>query len=277
MDQTERVRRMTAETGSFRMDCFRFGHGERCLVILPGLSVQSVMGQAEAVAEAYRPLTGDFTVYVFDRRRDPPDSYTVDGMAEDTAVAVRTLGLGRVSLFGVSQGGMIAMKIAAAHPGLVDALVLGSTTARVTGAEYRVIENWIRLAREKNAAALYRAFAEAVYPKSVADASRELLDRAAETVTEEELGRFVVLAEAAGGFDGREDLQRITCPVLIIGDTDDRVLGPGAAESIRDCLGERPDAELYLYDGFGHAAYDIAPDYKERVLRFLLRHDPEKG
>ena len=41
----------SVETGDFRMDFFRFGRGKRTLVILPGLSVQSVMGAAEAVAE----------------------------------------------------------------------------------------------------------------------------------------------------------------------------------------------------------------------------------
>jgi hypothetical protein len=24
-----------------------------------------------------------------------------------------------------------------------------------------------------------------------------------------------------------------------------------------------------MYDGYGHAAYDFAPDYKEQVLKFL--------
>ena len=41
-------------TGSMRF--FRFGRGEKTLVILPGLSVQSVMGAAEAIAAAYRAL-----------------------------------------------------------------------------------------------------------------------------------------------------------------------------------------------------------------------------
>ena len=46
------VETVTAE--GFTMDYIRFGHGEKPLVILPGLSVQSVMGSAAAVAEAYR-------------------------------------------------------------------------------------------------------------------------------------------------------------------------------------------------------------------------------
>ena len=40
------------QTESFSMDYFRFGRGSRTMVILPGLSVQSVMGAAQAVEAA---------------------------------------------------------------------------------------------------------------------------------------------------------------------------------------------------------------------------------
>ena len=69
------------------MDYFRFGHGGDTLAILPGLSVQSVMGSADIVAESYRLLTDDFTIYVFDRRKELPASYPICAMAQDTAQA----------------------------------------------------------------------------------------------------------------------------------------------------------------------------------------------
>ena len=46
----------TVKTDSFSMDYFRFGQGENTLVILPGLSVQSVMGFADSVVDAYQVL-----------------------------------------------------------------------------------------------------------------------------------------------------------------------------------------------------------------------------
>ena len=58
----------TVHTPDFSMDYLRFGSGERTLVILPGLSVQSVMGLGDAIAAAYRPLEEKYTIYVFDRR-----------------------------------------------------------------------------------------------------------------------------------------------------------------------------------------------------------------
>ena len=104
---TENIQIETVKTDSFSMDYFRFGRGEKILVILPGLSVQSVMGSAEAVAEAYQLLTDDFTVYLFDRRNELPPSYSVYEMARDTAEAFRVLGLENVCIFGTSQGGII--------------------------------------------------------------------------------------------------------------------------------------------------------------------------
>lgn len=266
---TERVQIKTAKWDSGEMEYFRFGCGKETLVIVPGLSVQSVMRSADAVAQAYKALTDDYTIYVFDRRKDLPAAYSVRDMAEDTASAFRALGLGQVNLFGASQGGMISMEIAIRCPELVKKLVLGSTSACVTDGQFALIEKWIQLAENGDAAALYSAFGEALYPEALYNAARELLIELAKSVTDEELRRFVVMAKALKGFHITDELAKISCPVLVIGDEDDRVLGAEASREIADRMGGRPGVELYMYDGCGHAAYDTAPDYKERIARFL--------
>ena len=103
MIQIETVRKET-----FEMQFFRFGSGPRTYVILPGLSVQSVMASAEAVAQAYASFAEEYTIYVFDRRAALPPVYTVRDMARDTAEAMLALGLHDIYLFGASQGGMMA-------------------------------------------------------------------------------------------------------------------------------------------------------------------------
>ena len=259
----------TVCTETFSMDYFRFGSGEKTLVILPGLSVQSVMGAADAIAEAYRPVGDEFTVYVFDRRKDLPSPYTVRDMARDTAEAFRTLGLRDVCLFGASQGGMIALVIAIEYPELVGKMVLGSSSAHVQEAQYRVLEEWVRLAGAGDREGLYLSFGREIYPPAVFDQYREALIAAAGTVTDADLARFVILAEGTKGFDVVEDLVRIRCPVLAIGVFEDGVLDSDATMEIAEKLDTRPDFRLYMYTGFGHAAFDTAPDYKERILRFF--------
>ncbi len=260
----------TVRTDRFTMDYFRFGRGKEPLVILPGLSVQSVMGSADAIAESCRRLSEEFTVYVMDRRKELPPVCPVREMARDTAEALLTLELGPVCLFGVSQGGMMALTMALEQPELVRRLALGSAAARVTPAQYASIEeNWIRPAKAGRAEELYLAFGEALYPPAAFEQYRTALLEAAGTVTAEELARFVVLAEGVKGFDVSGELGKLACPVLVLGAADDRVLGGDASRLLAEGLKGRPDCELYMYDGYGHAAYDTAPDYKERLLRFF--------
>ena len=256
-------------TDGFSVRYFRFGHGGRSMVILPGLSVQSVMGSAEAVARAYAGMAEDFTVTVFDRREELPPVYTVRDMAEDTARAMKALGMERACLFGASQGGMMAVLIAAGHPELVERLALGSAAPKVREDRAGILAEWVRLAEEGNAEGLYLSFGEAVYPESLFAGAREVLTAMARTVTPEELARFSILARGTEGFDASEQAGGILCPVLVLAASDDRVLGPDAGADFARILGDRPDFSLHVYDGYGHAAYDTAPDYKERLYRFF--------
>ncbi len=259
----------TVKTADFEMKFFRFGSGVRPFVILPGLSVQSVMGAADAIAEAYGCFAGEYTVYVFDRREQLPPVYPVAEMARDTAQAFLALGLRGADVFGASQGGMIAMEIAIMCPELVRSLALGSTAPRFRADQSSALEQWIHLARDGDAAALYLGFGEKLYPKELFEASRGALLAAAESVTENDLARFAVLAEGTRGFDVTEQLTAIRCPVLAVGDREDAVVGPEGTLAIAEKLGGRPDFRLHMYSGYGHAAYDTAPDYKDRLYRFF--------
>lgn len=259
----------TIEISSGTMDYLKFGQGEEKLVIIPGLSVRSVLRFADAIAEAYELLASEFTIYLLDRKSNPPKGYTLNEMASDTAEAIRALGIRRASVLGASQGGMIALTIAITQPDLVDKLVVCSTSARMEGAALDMLATWIELAKAEDAEGLYLAFGRAIYPSNVFSSMRSaLLEEAAKT-TSEELRRFVILAESARDFDMLDDLDKIACPVFAIGSKDDGVFGAEPTLQIAERLGNRPDFALHLYDGFGHAAYDLAPDFKERVLRFL--------
>lgn len=258
-----------AECQDFAMDYFRFGTGARTLVILPGLSVQSVMGSAEAVAAAYASMAEDYTIYVFDRRETLPETYSVAEMARDTAEAMKALELRDTYLFGASQGGMMALVIAIEYPALVKKLVLGSTSAHVQPEQFQVIERWIALAEAKDPVGLYLAFGEEIYPPAVFEQFREALIAAGGTVTEAELQRFITLAKGIEGFDVSDRVAEISCPVLAIGVYEDAVLDADATMEIAEKLDPRPDFRLYLYMGYGHAAFDTAPDYRERMRKFF--------
>lgn len=79
-------------------------------------------------------------------------------------------------------------------------------------------------------------------------------------------GRFLVNANAILGFDAAEDIENIHCPTLIIGGADDKIVGVKASYEMKERI---PGSQLYIYDGLGHAAYEEAGDFYQRVFDFL--------
>ena len=80
--------------------------------------------------------------------------------------------------------------------------------------------------------------------------------------------RFRILCESCLEHDSREDLGKINCPVLVIGASEDKVLGGEASKEIAAGI---PGAELYIYEGYSHGAYEQAKDFNSRVLDYLLK------
>ena len=247
------------------MNYLKFGTGRKPFVLIPGLSIQSVLNMGDAVKNAFRAYDKDFAFYLIDRREDLPPVYTVADMARDTAEKIKELGLKDVCLFGASQGGMIAMLIAAWYPELVYKLVLGSTTAKVTETSNSILNNWINLAKERKGVDLYLAFGEKIYPHGFFKQYNRLLAAAGKGVSDEEFDRFIIVAKGAEGFDATAELDKIKCPVLVMGAEDDQVLGPEGSYDLARSLG----CQLHMYTGYGHACYDTAPDYKERMFKFF--------
>lgn len=261
----------TVTIDGFSMNYFRFGQGEKTFVMLPGLSAQGVMGSAEQITDAYAMMTDDFTVYVFDPRNELPGSYSVSEMAEDMAKVLPSLGLGPVYVMGASMGGMVALELAVHHPELIEKIVLASSAVQMKDEQFQTLDRWIRLAREGDAEALYLDFGKSIYPEEIFEQSRDALVEASKTVTENNLNRFVILAESMRGFDVADDMDKIECPILAINDKEDHVLGEEAVKTMEQTMSRREDGEFYLYDGYGHAVYDTAPDFKERMLQFFMK------
>ena len=259
----------------FNVRYFKFGNGKRVFVIIPGISVKSVMDMGDLVAAQYADMADEFTIYVLDRPVELADGVTLFDIAEETAKAISALNLKNAVLFGASQGGMISMIIALTHPELVQMLVLGSTSAKVDEGQYKVIGEWSRLAREKSGRKLYLAFGRKIYPQAVFEAYKDILAQTGETVTDEEYARFIKLAESSKDFDIIERLSEITCPVLVLGAKDDPVLGGDSSPQIYEALKKTVLCELYMYDGYGHAAFDTAPDYRKRIVDFVHKWDGE--
>lgn len=248
------------------MEYASFGSGNKNFIILPGLSIHSVIGLKNAVAAAYRIFAEEYTVYIFDAPQVLPDTTSIRSLADDTAKTMRAIGIEKADILGVSMGGMIAAQLAADYPGLVNKAVLGSTLARPDGYFAGMIEKWIDLAGSRDETALLESFADHVYSENTLREYKESLIFSWRGITDEEYKRFTVLAKAVRAVDVMDDLKRIQCPVLVIGARGDKAVSAGSISRISDVL----KCSLYMYGNeYGHAVYDEAPDYKKRCLDFF--------
>ena len=253
----------------FEMEYITFGSGDKTFVIIPGLTIQSLIGAKDSIEDAYKLLSDEFTTYVFERRKVVPENYSIYDMADDTAAVMKELDLKDAYFFGASQGGMIAQVMAIRYPELVKKLVLGSTSSHIHPEQRAVLDKWLELAVKGDKQALYQEFGKEIYPPDVYEQYRGYFAEAAATVTDEDLHKFIILAGSIRDFNITDELKKISCPVLALGVYEDPVLDSDATMEIAENLDNRPDFNLYMYKGYGHAAFDTAPDYKQRILDFF--------
>lgn len=252
------------------MEYARFGNGSKIFVIIPGLSLRSTMASASSVETAYRAFKENYTVYLFDRRKNIPDPYSVADMARDTAAAMKALGLEHVDMLGTSQGGMIAQHIAIEHPELIDHLVLASSSSKAEPLQLEVIGNWACLARDGKADELVADFIDNAFSEAFVQRYRRALLMMYKNLTPEEVLRFAITAEACAGVDTYDKLDQIKCPTLVLGAGADHVVGYEASVKIAEKLkAAGTPCEFYTYEGYGHAVFDEAKDYKDRILQFF--------
>lgn len=262
----------TVKTDNFEMDYLKFGTGARTLVLLPGMSLKSPMGLASMVADSYKIFTDDFTVYLFDRKKNFGESYPMEQMAADTAEAMDALGIERACFIGISQGGMISQIIAEQYPQKVERLALGCSASRLNEMSRAVMTEWKRLADARDIEALCSNFIDKVFSAETIRKYKKSLMRMNTNATEQDMARFCVLAKACLAFEAYEGLSRLKCPTLVLGAELDQVLGVIASREIAEVLKQNGvPTELYVYENYGHAAYDEAPDFRSRILEFLKK------
>lgn len=255
----------TLEIGGTTMDYASFGKGKKPLVLIPGLSLNRVKGAELTLAYMYRLFAKEYRVYVFDRKEHIPEGYTVKDIADDTAAAMKKLGLKNACIIGISQGGMAAQYLAAEYPELVDKLVLGVTLSRNNETVKSVVTNWIELCEKEDMQGFALDMLCKMYSERYISRYRFLLPALVKMYKPKDMQRFINLAEACLTCDMYERLDEIKCPIYVIGGSRDKIVTGKASEEIAQKLG----CGLYMYEELGHAAYEEAKDFNSRIYAFL--------
>ena len=254
--------------GNTTMYYVSFGKGKKNLIVLPGLSdgLATVKGKAWLLSFPYRKYLRDFTVYMFSRKNDMPEGYSIRDMAHDQIQAMKNLGLDQASVLGVSQGGMIAQYMAIDHPEMVTKLILAVTAPNANPVATDAVSSWIEMVERGDHTALMVDTAEKMYSEAYLRKYRKYFPVLASFTKPASYDRFLKNAHAILGFDAREELGKISCKTLIIAGEDDKTVGNEAPYELKQGIA---GSELYFYKGLGHGAYEEAKDFYDRVFTFL--------
>ena len=265
---------LNAKNGNIRFnghDCdyISFGSGDDVLIMLPGVGdgFKTAKGVAVPFSVMYRCFAKDFRVFVFSRRNRMFKGFTTKNMADDIAAIMAKLEIDSAHVFGVSQGGMIAQQLALRHPDKVKSLVLAVTASRPNDIMRDSLETWLRMADKDDYKGIMLDTAERSYTGAYLERGRKL-NKLLALVKPKDYTRFRILCESCLEHDAYDELDKISCPVFIIGADSDKVLGGEASEELAERI---PGAELYMYEGYSHGVYEQAKDFNKRVLDYLIK------
>ncbi len=251
----------------FEIDTIAFGRGQKHLILIQGLNTGGIRGAGLSLAWMYRRFAKDYRVHLFDRRPEIPEGMTVRELAADVAAAMDALGLAGADVVGVSQGGMIAQYLAIDRPDLVGKLVLAVTLSRNNDTVQAVLNHWMALTERADWKGLVTDMAEKMYSPAYLKGYRPLLPLLTALQRPKDPARFLRLTRSCLTCNAYAELDKIQCPVLVIGGGQDKVVTGAASEEIAEKL----HCESFQYVDLGHAAYEEAADFNERVYAFLMR------
>lgn len=175
----------------------------------------------------------------------PEGPYSMDDLTADTGALIEALGLGPVTLIGLSIGGMIGQNLAARRPELVRALVLSNTAAKMgEPAAWRDRMAAIRAQGLPSieAAVLDRWFGPWFRARPEAALWGAMLSR---TPPAGYLGCCAAIAEA----DLTETTRALRLPALAIAGSVD---GASPPELVAATAALIPDARFHIIEGAGH-------------------------
>jgi len=191
----------------------------------------------------------------------PGGDYTMDELVGDAAQLLQALEIKDCLFVGLSIGGLIAQGLATAHPGLVRAIVISNSAARVGSAQ--LWRERIALLREGGV----EAIADNIMQRWFAQTFRR--ERGDEVVawrnmlTRTPLEGYIGCCAAIAASDFTATSARLDLPALLIAGSEDGSVPPDVVEATAGLI---PGARYELIDDAGHLPCVEHPEKYARIL-----------
>lgn len=199
--------------------------------------------------------------------------YGIELQARMLAALLDDLGLEKVTVFGTSYGGEVALNLAIQSPRHVGKLALANTVARTSAWLKEIGDAWVLAAG--NPLAYYSTTIPVIYSPDFYDRRSDWMQARKEALTKTAfaspafLRRMERLTRSAESHDVRDRLGEIACPTLVISSEQDHVTPVEEQEYLRDHI---PGAQHVHLPKTGHAAFYERPDLFAAILMGFVNH-----
>ena len=192
----------------------------------------------------------------------------IAGFADDVIETIRSLGINRFALVGLSLGSMVAQRVTATLQDQVTALILSNGIAFAPDPVREIWnERMIEAEDSGMAATVESTLARWFTPRFLESSpTPEPVTAMAKTIASTPLPGFLAAARGIAALDNRDCLHRIVTPTLVLAGEMDGASPPQAIKPIADAIPEALFATLPA----GHLMnLELADAYSARLLEFL--------
>ena len=239
----------------------------------PLLLLNSLGTTTELWSAQLERLLPQFRVIRYDTRGhgrsdSPAGDYSLECLGRDAMAILDAAGAPHAHACGISLGGMVALWLAANAPDHIDRVVAANTGATIATPEF-----WEQRIAAAHAQGL-PGIADAVTARWFTDRFRQtdlaITDRFRSMLSESTAQGYVGCCAALRDADLREDLERITAPVLIITGAEDKATPPEAGTFIRHRVSNARGVTL---DAAHLSNVEQADAFTSAMLTFLREPD----
>jgi 3-oxoadipate enol-lactonase len=223
--------------------------------------------QAAVLAATFRVLRYDMRGHGLTDCPAPAGNggYTIDQLGRDALGLLDALGIAQAHFCGLSIGGMVGQRVAAAAPDRIRSLVLCDTANRI--GPPAMWDDRIATIRSKGLASIVDGVMARWFTAGFAERHPAELAGMRNMLTRTPIDGYIGGALAVRDGDLRDDDGKIACPTLVIVGDQDLSTPPAAATELRQAIA---NARLAVIDGAAHIPTIEQPDAVTRLLREFL-------
>lgn len=230
-----------------------------------GTNVHVWDAQREPFARTFRVLRYDMRGHGLTSTGPPGRAIAIATLADDLAALLDALAIPSIRLVGLSIGGMVAQRFAAAYPHRVDALVLCATGSRIGTRE--VWDERIGTIEREGIGAMVAGVMERWFTPRAHAEQPELVAGFATMLARTPASGYIAACRAIAAADLREDDARIAAPTLVVAGAGDDVTPPSSGEEL--CAAIRGAQLVVLADAAHILCAEQPAAFDAAVLGFL--------